>query len=308
MPQAAHNQGPIRITIDESAAGQPLANLVEQIVGVQAAAEVLAHGGTWLGRERIHDGERLLPLGETLTISRPPHGGYSTLMLDPNWLLFEDADLVALDKPAGSYVEATPWDSGGHLLAALTAFLTTRDGQAPVLHLAHRLDRDTSGVLLFSKNPLVNPALQAAFAGGGVQKRYLCRCAGAPSADSFELFSGHGRGAKGFFRVYPTEHIGQLLPTGGTIKPMRTQFRVLQRDNTTTLIEAQPITGRTHQIRLHLAAAGLPLLGDAKYGGPSEWNGQFLPFHLLHAAHLALAHPRTNQLLDLHAGKIGWAS
>lgn len=298
--------GPIRLLITEADAGRPLADLLQRIIGEHDAGAVLAHGGAWFGRERIHDAARPAPLGEVLMISRPPTGSYSDLTLDPASILFEDADLIALDKPAGSYVEATPWDTGGHLHAALATLLTQRDGVHPKLHLAHRLDRDTSGVLLFTKNPLINPTLQARFAGSSVRKQYLCRCAGTPAEDVFALHTGHGRGAKGFFRVYPLEMVGQELPTGGSIKPMQTRFRVIRRDGATTLLEAQPVTGRTHQIRLHLASAGLPLLGDTKYGGPAEWRGQLLPFHLLHAAQLTLAHPRSGVELTIRAGAVAW--
>lgn len=299
--------GPIRLTISDANAGRTLADVLEAQIGGASTAEVLAHGGAWIGRERVMNGVRQLTLGDELTISRPPDGSYAGLSLDPAHILYEDADLFAIDKPAGAYVEATPWDIGGHMRDAVEQFLQERDGEQRYVHLAHRLDRDTSGVLLFSKSRAVNPALQASFANGGVRKRYLCRCTGEPPQDVFELSTGHGRGARGQFRVYPVESIGRMLPQGGgTVKSMHTRFTVLRRAGTSALVQAEPLTGRTHQIRLHLAFAGHPLLGDVKYGGPALWKGETLPYHLLHAAYLELQHPRTQAALKIKASAVWW--
>jgi len=175
--------GPIRQTITQQDAGATLGELLAQHLNEQDGQRVLAHGGAWIGRERVQDAARVLATGDELAISRPPDGAYAHVTINPAWVLFEDADLIALDKPPGTYVEATPWDLGGNIRVALTAYLAARDGVAPTLHLAHRLDRDTSGVLLLSKSPEVNPALQRAFAHGLAHKVYEGRCAGGPGAD-----------------------------------------------------------------------------------------------------------------------------
>jgi len=302
------SDGPTRHTVGAGEAGVPVGELAAQLLGDPArAALVLAHGGLWLGRERVLDAARPAPEGELLTISQPPDGRYAQVALAPEQVLYEDADLIVIDKPAGAYVEATPWDVGGHLLAAVAHLLAQREGAAPPLHLAHRLDRDTSGALVFSKNPEVNPRLQATFAQGEAHKQYLCRCQGAPAQDTYELATGHGRGAKGRFRVYPAEDVGRALPQGGgTVKVMRTRLEVLRREGETALVRALPATGRTHQIRLHMAHAGHPLLGDAKYGGPPAWRGQPLPYHLLHAELLRMPHPRTGQPLEIAAAPVWW--
>lgn len=302
-----HN-GPIRQTITQQDAGATLGELLTRQLGEQASQRVLAHGGAWIGRERVQDAAHVLASGDELAISRPPDGTYAHVTINPAWVLFEDADLIALDKPPGTYVEATPWDLGGNIRVALGAYLAARDGVAPTLHLAHRLDRDTSGVLLLSKSPEVNPALQRSFAQGQAHKSYLGRCAGRPEADVQEIETGHGRGARGRFRSYPLDEVGQLLPAGGgTVKHMKTRITVLQREADSTLVQAEPLTGRTHQIRLHMAEIGHPLLGDTRYDGPSMWRNQALHYHLLHAARLSLLHPRTGQPLTIKAGNVWWA-
>jgi 23S rRNA pseudouridine1911/1915/1917 synthase len=192
------------------------------------------------------------------------------------------------------------------LHAALTRFVAGRDGGAPRLHLAHRLDRDTTGVLLVSKNPAINPAIQRGFVRGTFHKEYLALCTGHPETDEFALTTGHGRTTHGFFRVYPAEHIGQMLLYGSRVKEMRTRFAVVQRLSDATLVRAFPETGRTHQIRLHLAHLGHPLLGDVKYGGPATWRGAQLLHHLLHAERLSLPHPRTGARLELVAPAPEW--
>lgn len=302
------DSGPIRLTIAASDAGEAIGAIAARAVGEASAAMALAHGGVWIGRQRAESTDQPVAAGDMVAISRPPTGSYATVTVTPDWIVYEDADLIALDKPAGTYVDATPWDHGGHLRSALEHFLAARDGAPPRLHLAHRLDRDTSGVLLFSKSPAVNPALQAMFATGLVHKRYICRCIGVISEDTFDVVTGHGRGAKGHFRVYPLADIGQALPTGsGAIKRMATHFTVVRRDGDSTLVQAEPLTGRTHQIRLHMAHIGHPLLGDSKYGGPTTWRGELLCYHLLHATELTLPHPHTGVLLRLTARPVMWA-
>jgi 23S rRNA pseudouridine1911/1915/1917 synthase len=268
---------------------------------------LIARGGLWVDRARVCQQDALARTGAEIAIQRPLSGVYPEVAVTAAQILYEDEDLIALDKPAGIYVDSTPWDAEGNLHAALGHFLAARDGAPPPLHLAHRLDRDTTGVLLCSKNPAVNPALHAAFARGNAHKEYLCLCVGAPETDSFAVESGHGRSAHGRFRVYPTEEVGRILPGGSRVKAMRTRFVVERRLKDAVLVRAFPETGRTHQIRLHLAHLGHPLLGDIKYGGPAEWRGARLPFHLLHAERLLLAHPRSREQLEIVAPAPGWA-
>lgn len=304
------NDQPIYLTVSPDQAGQPLVALVVEAIGgdTNAAQNLIRRGGLWLEKTRLADGNHPAPEGALVSIKRPAGGVYDDVILDPTWIIYEDDDVIALNKPAGLYVDVTPWDIEANLRVAMDRFLAGRDGAVPPVHLAHRLDRDTSGVLLFSKNrdPVVNRALHNAFLRSQTNKRYLALCSGLPAEDYFDVQTGHGRSAFGIFRVYPPEHIGQMLLNGSVVKGMHTRFEVLRRTDDAALLAATPITGRTHQIRLHAAHLGLPLLGDARYGGPTEWRGQTLSGHLLHAERLELPHPRGNRTLALYAPAPPW--
>jgi 23S rRNA pseudouridine1911/1915/1917 synthase len=279
--------------------GTALRLLAEEVAG-EAGALAVARGGAWVGTRRLADPEERLPAGATLTLRLPPAGGYGEVALGPGDIAYEDAWLLAVHKRMGWYVAATPWDREGNLLAAAGRYLAARDGRAPPLHLAHRLDRDTTGVLLLSKAPEVNAALQVAFTGGRALKAYSCLCAGAPIWSGLELRTGHGRGASGRWRLYPLDEAGRELPMGGgRVKLAHSSFALERPLRDAALLRARLHTGRTHQIRLHLAHVGHPLLGDTRYGGPATYAGVALPGHLLHAAALRLPHPASGAMLEL---------
>lgn len=169
-------------------------------------------------------------------------------------LLARDADRVVVDKPAGWLTHADGAGDRPDVVGWL--------GGAVGVH--QRLDVDTSGVLAFSRTPAGAAALQGALQGRRAEKRYLAVVEGAPPAASGRL-TGAVPAAPGL--------------------PAETRYRVLRRGPGWTLLEAQPITGRTHQIRAHLAAAGCPVRADARYGDPLDLRA---PRLLLHCASLAL--------------------
>ncbi|HEU5102650.1 MAG TPA: RluA family pseudouridine synthase, partial [Roseiflexaceae bacterium] len=254
----------IRLVIPPEHHGRPLRELVtEALAGELDGALLIARGGLWVDGARMRDPDARVRAGAELAIHRPLSGVYPEIHATAEQIVYEDDDLLVLNKPAGVYVDSTPWDAEGNYHAALVRFLAARDGGLPRLHLAHRLDRDTTGVLLVTKRPEVNPAIQSAFIRGTVHKEYLAMCAGAPAEDNFAVATGHGRGAHGLFRVYPIEEVGRVLINGSRVKAMRTRFQIERRLETATLLRAFPQTGRTHQIRLHLAYLGHPLIGDA---------------------------------------------
>lgn len=296
-----------RRAIGPDDAGRTLAELVAEMLGRAAedARWLIARGGLWVDKARERDPAMPARVGTVIAIQTPPGGIYIEVAVAAEAILYEDNDLIALDKPAGVYVSPTPWDAEGNLFTALERFLAARDGAVP-LHMVHRLDRDTTGVLLFSKNPAVNPAIQRAFVAGTIHKEYLCLSQGQPAEDTFEITTGHGRTVHGLFRVYPAEQIGQILLNGSRVKAMQTRFLIERRMEDAALLRAFPLTGRTHQIRLHLAHLGHPLLGDTKYGGPAAWRDRPLPGHLLHAERLSLAHPHTGAPLMIVAPAPWW--
>jgi 23S rRNA pseudouridine1911/1915/1917 synthase len=294
---------PVSLIIPPEQAGQPLETLIRQVLGNDAAEQVMAFGGVWLNRRRMLDVHVPSPPGAQLTLHTPPGGSYSEVVIEQQDICYEDEWLLVVNKHPGWYSSPTPWDVHGHVIAALTRFLQSRDGVVPPLHNAHQLDRDTSGLLLCTKNPIANAPLQAAFAGQDrhVEKSYLCICQGEPPDDVMEIRSGHGRGRSGLWRLYPLEQVGMVLPNKSHVRLAHTTLVVEQREGDAAMLRATLHTGRTHQIRLHLVSVGHPILGDTRYGGSATFRGRRVPFHMLHAARLCLEHPITGVWLEFQA-------
>lgn len=222
--------------------------------------------------------------------------------LDADAIIYRDKWLIAINKPVGTYVDATPWDADNHLRTALARVLALQD-YYPTLHPAHRLDRDTTGVLLFTHHPHANANLQKMFVQQRAHKYYVCHVHGHPTWDETICQSGHGRSDRGRFRVYDSTQVGQLLPNGDTIKHMHTTLRVLARlPDGTSMLLAIPHTGRTHQIRLHAQACGTPLVGDHNYGHADDT----VAAHRLHAWQLHIPHPIHDTPLCITAPLPDW--
>lgn len=209
----------------------------------------------------------------------------------PERILFEDEWLIVVDKPPGLPTQPTLDARRPSVLSILQAFLRQRDGGTPYLGLQHRLDRDTSGVLLFTRDPRANKGTSALFAGKTVRKTYLALTViGAATPDVWEVENYLGVvGREG-----KASRFGAVRSGGD---PARTSFRVVERPPGALLIEALPHTGRTHQIRVHLAEGGHAILGDPFYGGPTRvrtGSGTVaVPRVMLHAAALEFLHPMT---------------
>lgn len=201
-------------------------------------------------------------------------------------VLYEDAWLIAVDKPPGLPTPPTVDPGRPSLFAAVRAWLTERAGREPYLGLHQRLDRDTSGVVLFAKDPHVNPALAEAFAGHHVVKTYHA-LVGLPAhlpPRRWQVRSALavvGKGAQA--RVRSVAERGS---------PSETAFSVCEVLEHGLVVEARPRTGRKHQVRVHLAEAGLAILGDDLYGGPGRAELE-VPRLMLHAVRLELLHPAT---------------
>ncbi|HWE24027.1 MAG TPA: RNA pseudouridine synthase, partial [Myxococcales bacterium] len=204
-------------------------------------------------------------------------------------VLHLDPLVIAVDKPAG--VLAQEGRGGGPALPDLCSTLLRQRGEPDAALLVHRLDRGTTGVAVLARTRAAQAALLEEFRSGRVEKEYLAICAGEPASDEFESDAALGKDPRVPGRRRPD-------PRG---ESARTRFRVLQRLRGAALVAAFPETGRTHQIRAHLAALALPLAGDARYGGPRAItlaDGRRLDFArpLLHALRLALRHPGGERL------------
>lgn len=221
-------------------------------------------------------------------------------------VLYEDDDLVAVHKPAGVSSQAAHADRPDDLVTRLRAFLSAREGRAVYLGVHQRLDRDTSGVVLFTKRPEVNAAVAAQLEGRAVVKRYLAGVVGWPSGRrDATLRDELAKGDDGRMRVV-SERAG-ARPRGRArgarpdrardgARPPRGQLAVTHvearaRRGARALLDLVLETGRTHQARVQLAHAGAPIAGDPLYGGSPA------PRLVLHAASIELEHPRTKERL-----------
>lgn len=222
----------------------------------------------------------------------------ATVAWTPSRILFEDEWLIAVDKPAGLPTQPTLDPSRPSVLSVLKSYMQKRDGREPYLGLHHRLDRDTSGVVLFTKNPKANAGVGALFADKTAQKTYQALAVlgtGFPATWEVKNYLGI------VGRVGKASKFGAVRSGGD---PAHTTFLELERYHDVALIEAMPHTGRTHQIRVHLTECGHPILGDEFYAGPMVVrlaSGAQLRLLrvMLHAASLAFRHPMTNAELTI---------
>ena len=207
-------------------------------------------------------------------------------------VVFSDAHLLIINKPAGLVVHPAPGNWSGTLLNGLLAF----DAQAALLPRAgivHRLDKDTSGLMMVARTRCAMDALVQAIAARTVSRQYLAL---APRAwtgpSSREIDAAVGRDPRNRLRMAVVD----LARSSG--KPARTTVSVVDSSALGTLVRCTLHTGRTHQIRVHMASIGYPLLGDPTYGGVP---GAGMRRQALHACRLALAHPVSGQQLVFHA-------
>ncbi|MCM2257492.1 MAG: RluA family pseudouridine synthase [Vicinamibacteria bacterium] len=211
-------------------------------------------------------------------------------------ILFEDEWVIAVAKPPGLLTHQSADTRRPHLFGLVQELLARRgggdEGGLPYLGSHQRLDKDTSGVVLFAKARAANEGLAQAFEGREVEKVYLAVVGrpARPLADAWvceEPLALFGSGKHAQMKSSPE---GQAATT---------EFRVLSRRHEVCLVECRPRTGRKHQIRAHLAIAGAPIAGDLRYGGVAALGGVVVPRVLLHAGVLSLAHPMTGAPLRL---------
>ena len=200
----------------------------------------------------------------------------------PFRIVHEDADLLVVDKPAGLLASTVPGERRPTLLAAVRAYVTAREPRARV-GLIHRLDRDASGLLVFSKNDLAYQSLKTQFFHHSVERIYLALTDGVPTPRAGRIESRLEERADGTVYSKRGRH------TAGKGERAVTHYEVIESAKKRALVRVKLETGRKHQIRVHLAERGTPIVGDAMYGK----EGSDAPRLMLAAMKLGFTHPRT---------------
>ena len=232
--------------------------------------------------------------GEALALEIPPPVEAAPQPEDlPLSVVFQDRDLLVVDKAAGMVVHPGAGHAGGTLVNALLHHVKDLAGVGGELRpgIVHRLDKDTSGLLVIAKNDVALRALQEAFKSREVTKTYLALVAGHPP-DEGTFDSLHAR--------HPTQRM-KFTAKAKTGKRAVTHFLVTKRFARAARVEVNLETGRTHQIRVHFAEAGFPLLSDALYGTKAAQRPEVIARQALHAWKLSLTHPRTGKPLSFTA-------
>jgi len=284
------------IDVAEEEAGQRIDNyLMARLKGVPKSRiyRILRSGEVRINSRRVAASDRVAA-GDRIRIPPVRVAEREESAPAPHFrmpILYEDEALVALDKPAGIAVHG-----GSGVAHGVIESLRSMRPEARFLELVHRLDRETSGVLLIAKKRAALTALHAALRERDADKRYLVAVAGR--------FRNERQRVQLALAKRDAPDGGKRVSVSAAGQAAETVFRRLARGPEFSLLEAELLTGRTHQIRVHLAHLGHPVLGDDRYGD-FELNRRLrkegLKRMFLHAASIALAHPITGEALAIEA-------
>ncbi len=285
--------------VSEEQAGQRLDHfLVAALDDISRTAfQGMISAGQALVNGRASKAGYLLRSGDTVAISAlqsERHAPEIQPQPTPLAIVYEDQDLLVVNKPAGMVVHPARGHSGDTLLDMLLARYPEMgqfgDSERP--GIVHRLDKDTSGLLIVAKNMRAQAALVEQMKQHAIIKRYLALVEGVVALDAGSIDAPIGRDPR---------YRQQMAITTASSREARTHFRVVQRFNRHTLLLLQLETGRTHQIRVHLQAIGYPVVGDPVYGPTGKHDTLQLSRQFLHAYQLAFNHPITGQRIELEA-------
>lgn len=297
VPGNIASSSALEFVVDESSVGARIDTALAELSGASRAQvqRWIEAGAVRVAGAPVRASRRL-ELGEDIEAfpTQPVELNLSPEAI-PLIVLYEDADLIVIDKAAGMVVHPAPGHAGGTLVNALLHHCRDLAGIGGVLRpgIVHRLDRGTSGVLVVAKNDLAHQGLAVQFADHSIDRVYRTFVRGLPRADSGRIDRAIGRHPRDRKRMSVESKSG---------RPSITGWRVLRRFKTTgtSELEIRPETGRTHQIRVHLASVGLPIVGDEVYGRAKRLRPE-LARPALHAQVLGIDHPRSGERLRFEA-------
>jgi 23S rRNA pseudouridine1911/1915/1917 synthase len=250
---------------------------------------LIAAGNITVNGQKAKPGHRLSP-GDSIDINIPPTPPQELKPeAIPLKIIYEDDDLLAVDKPANLTVHPAPGHPGHTLVNAILAHFPHLADIGDWLRpgVVHRLDKDTSGVMLVAKNSTAQADLAKQFKSHSVTKAYLALVKGRLEPESGIIEADIGRDPKNRKKM-------AVVAQG---REARTEYRVIKYIGNYTLLEIMPETGRTHQIRVHLAAIGFPVVGDKVYGVKSK----YLSRQFLHACRLGFRLPATGEYVEFES-------
>jgi len=255
------------------------------------ARRLIDEGLVSVNGRKVKPSERVAA-GLSVSVTIPPP---ETITLVPEaiplTIIYQDGDIIVLDKPAGLTVHPAPGHPSGTLVNALLAACPDLRGIAGTLRpgIVHRLDKDTSGLMVVAKNDRAQRALQRQLKDRDVRKTYLALVRGVPAPREGTIAAPIGR--------HPKNRKKMAVVADGREATTRYRVREEIAGGQYSLLEVEPVTGRTHQIRVHLAAVGHPVVGDATYGRPSAAVGR----QFLHAHKLAFGMPLGGRTVEFES-------
>ena len=289
----------VRLVVSEASRGIRVdAFLAENIDGLSrsAVAKLLGDGHVTLAGKALRKNDRV-GVGDVIICDVPPPVAYEAVGEDiPLDIVYEDADIAVVNKPRGLVVHPAAGNYSGTLVNALLHRLgPSLSGIGGVMRpgIVHRLDKDTSGLIVVAKNDAAHQALAAQLAAREMGRTYNTLCIGRMKQDSRRIDIPIGR------HHTDRKKMAAITHQGGKAREAITNITVLEPMARFTLVEARLETGRTHQIRVHLSHIGYPVLGDPLYGPkkqPFKTDGQ-----ILHARALKLRHPSTGAIMEFEA-------
>lgn len=262
--------------------------LKEQGVSKGLLAKIKFQGGKIFVNDHEQNVLFSLAQNDRVTIVILPEGEHETMLADPTpiEIVYEDAHLLIVNKPAGISSIPAQYHPTGTMANRVKAYYQAQHYEDQVIHVVTRLDRDTSGLMLFAKHGFAHAKLDSQLRKKQVVKKYQALVAGDLSA-----LSAHSEIDLPIARDL-TSLLKRKVSEEG--KEARTEYWLKQRNSDCALVDIQLHTGRTHQIRVHFSAIGCPLLGDEMYGGPMAFG---IRRQALHCCQLQFQHPFTNEPL-----------
>lgn len=294
---------PVSFTVAAEEAGRRL----DVVLAAHAAAtsrtqlaRQIGEGAVTVAGEPCRSASRKVRAGELIVWSPPPVVTTELVAEDiPLPIAHEDRWLVVVDKPAGLVVHPAPGHEGGTLVNALLAHCRDLRGIGGELRpgIVHRIDKDTTGLIVVAKDEATLNALARDFKAHTIHRAYDALVVGRPPAESGRIDTLHGRDPRDRKKFTTRVRVGRRAVTN---------WRVVERLGEAAHLEARLETGRTHQVRVHFAAMGCPILGDQVYGRPARDPvlrelARGLGRQMLHARLLGFRHPATGEWIELQA-------